>query len=167
MNRILLYVNPGSDEDYARSVTFAADLVEAATYAPEETPRQDVVLGIVAPARCCIEVGLSMLGRGDARTVEQGRRNQSPVRLFPFMVESDERDAETLRGGLNYLLAIGAVEGDGRSLDAQPFEPFRDANAALATARESGRWEGVVVLGDEVNATIALRDGFTGRDSRP
>lgn len=121
MNSILLYIEP--DENERQSVVQqAADLVEAMTF-QIEAPISAASIGVVAEPSVCLEIGLSMLGRGQARTVEGGERRASPLMLFPFVSEEGREwgEIQLLRGGesegdefgtLNDLVSFGAIEPD-------------------------------------------------------
>ena len=166
MNRILFYISPGSDEEYSSIITLAADLVEAATYSGHKASHE-MLLGIVAPIRACVEIALATLGRGEARTVEQGIREASPVRIFPFVTAGDG-DAGAWREALEYLRSAGAIEGQTDDNPARDsLRQFRSANDALSSARQLTLWEGIVVLGANVDVRLIAAGRDTGGVGQP
>lgn len=171
MKRILFYVDPANDE-YAPVVTWAADLVEAMTAESDDDPRRaGLLIAIVAPVECCCEIGVVMVGREDARTVEAGVRRISAVRLFPFVPIDidDERFIAAAVEDLDGLVDAGAVEVERPGDDAghSPFRVFANAEGALSAARSLGPWEGVVVLGSAAEASRDAVDRFGGDDRPP
>ena len=122
MNSILLYVDPQED-DRRQMIQMAADIVEALTFRSKRLDEPPHFIGIIAEPSACLEIGLSMLGRGETRTVEGGERRASPVRLFPFVTGLDREDGEIdligrgesesgNYGTLDDLVMFGAVEQD-------------------------------------------------------
>lgn len=144
MSSILLYV-PTEGEDGLRRLQLAADFVEALTFRLEGggnlSPRR---IGIVAEPSVCLEIALSMLGRGEARTVEGGERQVSPLVLFPYRNEDgyesillggESRD-EVVSGTLDDLVTLGAVEPERGERFGE--SGWRDRETALIRALE---WE--------------------------
>jgi hypothetical protein len=153
MNQILLYVDPDKEDDYFQIVAWAADLVEAATADIEgSATSRPLLIGVVAPVECCLRIGAVMLGRADARTVEQGLRSPSSVRLFPFAPGHWDENAppNVALDCLRELANAGAVEGldveDG-SGDAYDRPRLMSLSKALEVAFDRNAWEAVLVLG--------------------
>jgi hypothetical protein len=159
VNSILLYIEP-EETERQQMVQMAADLVEALTLPSENlgTPPQSI--GIIAEPSACLEIGLSMLGRGETRTVEGGERRASPLKLFPFVTDrswdSGEiglmNSGETERdeyGTLDDLALFGAIEQDPES----PFEKqvIRGPRDVLERILQLKLWQNIVVFASEGN----------------
>lgn len=165
MSSILFYIDP---EISARRqmVRMAADLVEVLTFDAKAECSHEYAIGIVAEPSICLEVGLSMLGRGEARTIEGGERRKSPVTIYPFVSKSNRSDAEFSllgrntsfngevsreSGFLDDLYALGAFERepDFAHMDWQEL----NAHFILKKLLHSGniRWNRVLIFGDSMH----------------
>lgn len=155
MNAILLYLDSDKSERQ-EMVQLAADLVEALTFQHENLLQQHQSIGVVAEPSVCLEIGLSMLGRGEARTVEGGERQKSPLMMFPFVADSEESKTELgLMGGFNDrhdeygtlddLAKFGAIEQDEESRGKEWH--FQSANEVLARVLQKRTWGNIVIFG--------------------
>lgn len=177
MRSILIYVAP--DEGNLPMVQAAADLVEAISFDPESpNGAASVRIGLVAEPSACLEVGLSMLGRGQARTVEGGERSASPLMLFPFVTKegrdrgelnllrrewaAEDMEEETF-GSLSDLLNLGAVEA-GTEVSWEHHarvEPNEAVEDAVMHAREQQNWDQLVVFSSDAAVPDTL-NGWPG-----
>ena len=145
MRSILIYLEPDENER-DRLVAMASNLVDFVAASVDDRYASLANVGVVAEPEDCAEIGLVMLGRGTARTVEHGEREATLLRLFPFRPSREPDEAlDRASESLNDLSDAGAVEG----LEERVTAPdLPDATHALSRALEYGRWADVVVLGD-------------------
>jgi hypothetical protein len=154
MSSILFYIDP-DEYSYQEMVQLAADLVECLTFQSESFYTQFKTIGILAEPTACLEIGLSMLGRGETRTVENGERRSSPLKLYPFISdrgrESGEiglirpvNDDQETFGTLDDLVAFGAVESD----PDFPFENSLELNSndILSRVMQRSTWQRIVAF---------------------
>lgn len=165
MSSILLYIEPDNSER-SQLVQMAADLVEALTFDAEAAFSQEHTIGIVAEPSICLEIGLSMLGRGETRTVEGGERRKSPITIYPYVTDSKRKEVEfsllgrnTLSDGemnkesgfLNDLYEFGAIE---REMDFTYMERH-ELNAHSILKRmlhlENMQWDGIFIFGSSTH----------------
>jgi len=120
----LLIVAPDLDER-GSIVRIASDLLEFATASLEDywVPGR-AQIDVVASATDCLEMGLVMLGRGEARTVEQGDRSPSPVTMFALLAQSSGAEAEEAFEAFLSLHDRGAIE---LGIDAERHESVDQA----------------------------------------
>ncbi|MEJ8847836.1 hypothetical protein [Variovorax rhizosphaerae] len=97
MKEILLCVlNPD-----AAQIQLAIELIDAWAFPTGES--QPATVLVLADAEVCAQAGLVGLGRGKARTIENGERRTTPVVAFPMASEHTDDDLEVLR-------RMGAIE---------------------------------------------------------
>lgn len=167
MKSILLYLEPNEAERQPM-IQMAADLVEALTLRAEALEHPPESIGIVAEPFACLEIGLSMLGRGEARTVEGGERRASPLVLFPFVTDQTRESGEMLLmrrretesedyGTLDDLALFGAVEQH-MELSFEGQTP-RSAGEVLERVLSWRSWECIVVFAPMENAIERLASG--------
>ncbi len=158
MSSILLYIEPDKSER-RQLVQMTADLVEALTFDAKAAFSKEHTIGIVAEPSICLEIGISMLGRGEARTVEGGERRKSPVTIYPFIDQSSRskveysllgrNDGETGKesGFLNDLYEYGAIE---REMDFTHMK-WHDLSAHSILKRmlhsKNKRWDRILIFG--------------------
>lgn len=155
MNATLLYLDPDNSERQ-EMVQLAADLVEALTFQHKNLAVQHQSIGVVAEPSICLEIALSMLGRGEARTVEGGKRQKSPLMIFPFVADSEEAKTELgLMGGFNNrhdeygtlddLAKFGAIEQDEESRGHEWHS--QNATEVLARVLQQRSWANILIFG--------------------
>lgn len=165
MNSILLYIEP-EESQRQQMIQMAADLVEALTFQVGEAVLPPRSIGVIAEPSTCLEIGLSMLGRGETRTVEGGERRASPLMLFPFVSDGSQASGEValLRRGesapddfgtLDDLAAFGAVEQDPEATFAE--QDMRSASEVLERILRRRSWQTIVVFGPDELAPESIR----------
>jgi hypothetical protein len=154
MSSILFYIDP-DENNHQDMVQLVADLVECLTFQSESFNTQFKSIGILAEPTACLEIGLSMLGRGETRTVENGERPSSPLKLYPFISDRGRESGEfdLIRpviddqesfGSLDDLVAFGAVESDPEF----PFENSLDLNNKdiIRRVMQKSTWQRVLAF---------------------
>lgn len=171
MNSILLYIDP-EETERQQMIQMATDLVEALTFQFEGLRPPAQSIGVIAEPSACLEIGLSMLGRGETRTVEGGERRASPLMLYPFVSDLSRENGEIglITGGetgefgdfgmLDDLAVFGAIERD-------PELPWEEQSAPEILERILRRqsWQSVVVFASD-NAFSQIHRGIHNDGTR-
>lgn len=155
MNPILLYIDPEENERQ-QMIQIAADLVETLTFQFDGHRPSPKSIAVIAEPSACLEIGLSMLGRGEARTVEGGERRASPLVLYPFitglsrengeanLVNREGTDEPGDFGMLDDLAIFGAIERDPDISWGQ-----QSATEILEKILQSQPWQSVVMFASD------------------
>ena len=144
---VLLFLGT-SENGRARSVRLLGNLVEAITF-PEDSMGQATRhrLGVVACEADCLEIGLVMVGRDEARTIEEGERPLSVVTIFPYRGREQStgpNEGDQEREALQELIGTGAVEP---GAEAQTKNVPDSASEALQEAAKHDQWSIVFNVG--------------------
>jgi hypothetical protein len=155
---ILIFLKP-KEAERDRHVAFAANLVDFSIGSVDGLDERLATIGLVAEPEDCAEVATVMLGRAEARTLEGGDRETTPLRLFPFRPDRAVDSAiERSRSAVDYLVNVGAAEVDGREKTTQLIPSPVDA---LKRALESHHWSDAVIFDSspkEIEQLIRAQD---------
>lgn len=171
MNSILLYIDP-VEAERQQMIQMAADLVEALTFQFEGLRPPPQSIGIIAEPSACLEIGLSMLGRGETRILEGGERRASPLMLYPFVSDLSRESGEIGLinreetgelgdfGMLDDLAVFGAIERD-------PELSWEEQTATEILERILRRqsWQSVVVFASD-NALSQIQESIRNDETR-
>ncbi|MDC8450269.1 MAG: hypothetical protein LV473_18215 [Nitrospira sp.] len=140
--------------------------IELAVTLAEFSIEENEPLYLLADAVTALEVGMSLIGSRESRTVEGGEYYVSPIQLLPFIPHQDLKDDEALRGTsesdaggeLSELYALGLfARRDERAAGWDlGIEPAVALSQVIATVRPKH----VVGLGDSSVYWTAISDGI-------
>lgn len=127
---IALFVDP-TPAEYDEAIEIATFVAEAAVGAGEP-----LILSCTSSA--ALEIGLAIIGKESARTVEGGERRPSPITLLPLIRDRDGRFDDRLRpdadpdsedgGTLADLVDLGVIA----DREESEIDPFGERNAVEA-----------------------------------
>ncbi len=171
MNSILLYIDP-EETERQQMIQMAADLIEALTFQFEGLRPPPQSIGVIAEPSVCLEIGLSMLGRGETRTLEGGERRASPLMLYPFVSDLSRESGEIGLinreetgelgdfGMLDDLAVFGAIERDPEvSWEKQ------SATEVLGRILQRQSWHSVVVFASD-DAVSQIQESIRNDETR-
>lgn len=146
---------------------FQRDLaIELAVAMAEFSIEENEPLYLLADAVTVLEVGISLIGSRESRTVEGGEYRASPIRLLPFIARPNSWDDESLRKGpelvsggeISEIYELGLFARRGESAEERDFgdEPAYALSQVIATIQPNN----VVGLGEGSAYWAAISDGI-------
>lgn len=140
--------------------------IELAITMAEFSIEENEPLYLLADAITALEVGMSLIGSRESRTVEGGEYRVSPIQLLPFIWRPNSWDDQFLRGTsesdaggeISELYELGLFARRGERAEEWNFgdEPASALSQVMATMRPKH----VVGLGDSSVYWTAIRDGI-------
>ena len=146
---------------------FRPDLaIELAVTMAEFSLEENEPLYLLADAVTALEVGVSLIGSRESRTVEGGEYRVSPIQLLPFIPRPNSPDDELLRGReeseeggeISELYELGLFARRNERAEEENFgdEPFLALSQVMATVQPKY----VVGLGGSSQYWTAVSDGI-------
>ncbi|MEX5220014.1 MAG: hypothetical protein NW701_19510 [Nitrospira sp.] len=144
---------------------FKRDLaIELAVTMAEFSIEEDEPLYLLADAVTALEVGMSLIGARESRTVEGGEYRVSPIQLLPFISRPNSWDGEFLQGTsdaggeISELFELGLFARKGERAEEWNFGDEPAVALSQVMARVRPRY--VVGLGDSSVYWTAISDGI-------
>lgn len=140
--------------------------IELAITMAEFSIEENEPLYLLADAITALEVGMSLIGSRESRTVEGGEYRISPIQLLPFIPRPNSWDDQFLRrtsesnagGEISEFYELGLFARMGERAEERDFgdEPASALSQVIATMRPKH----VIGLGDSSVYWTAIRDGI-------
>lgn len=144
--------------------------IELAVALGEYCLEENEPLYLLADAVTALEVGISLIGSRESRTVESGEYRVSPIQLLPFIPRPNSKDDEVLRGTselssggeISELFELGLFARKGERADEIEFgdEPAQALSQVISAARPK------CIIGMGMDSTFWISIG-SGIESSP